>query len=101
MIECITLSVASATGRELEGVNGKWKVMIVWVVDKEPVDDIFLKAFGFVAFGNFGTSFTSCFTFFDACCLGEDIVIHFNVVDDNSPFSVGVDCTKWSDVSCF
>lgn len=76
MIECVSPDVASTGGRELEGFDGEWEVRIVWVVDKESVDDIFLDTLGFVTWGDQGASITRCLALLQASGLSEDVVVH-------------------------
>ena len=44
------VSIVAGTGRwQLEGLDGKWEVLIIWIVDQESVVDVLLETLGLVA----------------------------------------------------
>lgn len=75
--------------------------MIIGIIDQKSVIDGFLQALGFVALWYEGTGASSCGTFFNTGCLSQSFVMSFNVVNNNSPFSVGIDGSQWLDVGGF
>ena len=60
-----------------------------------------MQALGFVALGYEGTGAASCGTFFNTGGLSQSFVMSLNVVNNNSPFSVGIDGSQWLDVGGF
>jgi len=44
--------VTSASRWKLEAVDGEWEVLVIWIVDQEPVVDALLEALGLVALWN-------------------------------------------------
>ena len=57
------LSVEASTGgRQLERLNGEGEVLVVGVVDEEPVVDALLQTLGLVTRGHQRTRLTSCLT---------------------------------------
>jgi len=75
--------------------------MIVGIIDQKSVIDGFLQALGFVALWYKGTGDSSCGTFFNTGGLSQSFVMSLDVVNNNSPFSVGIDGSQWLDVSGF
>jgi len=90
--------VASASGWELEAVDGEWEVVIIWIVDQEPVVDVLLETLGLVAFWNQWAGGSGGGALLNAGSLGEGLVVGLDVVDDDPPLAVDVDGTKGLDV---
>jgi len=90
--------VAGAGGWELEAVDGEWEVLIIWIVDQEPVVDVLLDALCLVAFGHQWASRSGGGTLLDASGLGQGLVVGLDVVDDNPPLAVDVDGAQGLDV---
>ena len=43
------VSIIAGTGRwKLEGLDGEWEVLIIWIVDQESVVDVLLETLGLV-----------------------------------------------------
>ena len=75
--------------------------MIIGIIDQKSVIDGFLQALGFVALWYEGTGASSCGTFFNASGLSQSFVMSLDVVNNNSPFSVGIDSSQWLDIGSF
>jgi len=90
--------VAGAGGWELEAVDGEWEVLIIWIVDQEPVVDVLLDALGLVAFGHQWASRSGGGALLDASGLGQGLVVGLDVVDDDPPLAVDVDGAQGLDI---
>jgi len=90
--------VAGARGRQLESLNGEGEVLVIGVVDEEPVVDALLEALGLVAGGHQGASLASRGALLDPGGLGECLVVGLHSVHDHSPLAVGVDRPEGHDV---
>jgi len=101
MVEGVSTNVASTASVELEGFNGEWEVLIIWVIDEETMDNGLLKALGFITRGDNWAGISSSGAVFYSGGLREMIVVDLNIVDDDPPLVAGVDGSEWSDVSCF
>jgi len=101
VVEDVSTNEASAARVKLEGFDGEWEVLIIWVVDEESVDNGLLEAFGLVTWRDEGAGIASCCAVFNSGGLGKMIVIDLNIVDDNSPLVACIDGPEWSDISCF
>merc|ERR1712183_1078502 len=101
MVKGVSTNETSTASMELEGFDGEWEVLIIWVIDEEAVYYGLLKASGFVTWGDDGTTFSSCSAVFHSGGLCEVIIVHLDVVNNDSPLVAGVNSSEWSDVSCF
>jgi len=90
--------VASAGRWQLKGLDGEGEVLVIRVVDQEPVVDALLQALGLVAGGHQGTCVAGRGTFLNPGGLSEGFVVRLDAVDDNSPLVVGVNGTQGLDV---
>jgi len=88
-------------GWELEGLHSEGEVLIIGIIYQEAVVDVLLQALGLIALRYKRTSITRSQTFLNTGSLGESLVMSFNVVDNDSPFTFSVDGTKRSDVGSF
>jgi len=70
MVISIGSVVTSTGGRKLEGLDGEGEVLVIGIIDKEPVVDVFLKTLGLIACWNKGTSRSWGGALLDSCCLG-------------------------------
>jgi len=94
----IVAIVAGTGGWKLEGLDGEWEVLIIWIVDQESVVDVLLETLGLVAWRHKRTGVSSSGTFLDTSSLGQSLVVSLDSVDDNPPLSVGVDGSPGLDV---
>jgi len=85
-------------GWELECLHSEGEVLIIRIIYQEAVVDVLLQAFGLIALRYKGASITRSQTFFNTGGLGESFVVSFNIVDNDSPFTLSVDGTKRPDV---
>lgn len=93
-------SIVAGTGRwQLECLDGEWEVLVIRIVDKESVVDGLLETLSLVTGGNKGTSFASCGALLDTSGLGKSFIMCLNSVNNDSPFSISIDSTKWLNVS--
>jgi len=90
--------VAGARGRQLESLNGEGEVLVIGVVDEEPVVDALLEALGLVAGGHQGASLAGRGALLDPGSLGESLVVGLHAVHNHPPLAVGVDCPEGHDV---
>ena len=90
--------VAGARGRQLESLNGEGEVLVIGIVDEEPVVDALLETLGLVAGGDKRASLTSSGAFLNPGGLGECLVVGLHAVHDHSPLAVGVDRPEGHDV---
>jgi len=97
----ISAVVAGACGRQLESLDGEGEVLVIGVVDEEPVVDALLEALGLVAGGHQGASLASRCTLLDPRGLGECLVVGLHSVHDHPPLAVCVDRPEGHDVSSF
>ena len=89
---------ATARGGKSEILNGEWKVSVVRVEDEETVEDVLLNAFGIVTGRDERTFFAGSIALLDAGVLVEFVAVRLDLVDNNTPLTFGVDCTKWLNV---
>jgi len=101
MVKGVSTNETSTASMELEGFDGEWEVLIIWVIDEEAVYYRLLKTSGFVTWGDDGATFSSCSAVFYSGGLCEVIIVHLDVVNNYSPLVAGVNSSEWSDVSCF
>ena len=90
--------VAGASRWQLEGLDGEWEVLVIGIVDQEPVVDVLLEALGLVAGRDEGAGLSSSGALLNAGGLGESLVVSLHSVDDNPPLSVSVDGSPGLDV---
>ena len=91
--------VAGAGGRQLEALDGEREVVVVRIVDQEPVVHRLLDALGQVALWDKGAGGSRSQTLFHPGSLAQLLVVGFHVVDDNPPVAFGVDGSKGPDVA--
>jgi len=90
--------VAGAGRWQLERLDGEWEVLVIGVVDQEPVVDVLLETLGLVTWGNEWAGLPSSGALLNTGGLGESLVVGLHSVDDNPPFTVGVDGSLGLDV---
>ena len=83
--------VAGAGRGQLEGLDGEWEVVIIGVVDEEPVVDGLLEALGLVALWDQGAGGAGGGALLDPCGLGQGLVVGLDLVDHDPPLAVDVD----------
>jgi len=98
VVNCVGTKETSAAGWELEGFHCEGEVLIIRIVYQESVVDVLLQAFGFITLRYKRTGITRSQTFLNTGGLGESLVVSFNIIDDNSPFTLSVDGAKRLDV---
>ena len=98
MVDGVGTKETGAAGWELESFHCEGEVLIIGIIYQESVVDVLLQAFGLIALRYKRASITRSQTFLNTGGLGESLVVSFNVVDDNSPFTLSVDSTKRLDV---
>jgi len=98
VVNCVGTKETGTAGWELESLYCEGEVLIIGIVYQESVIDVLLQACGFIALGYKGTGIARGQTFLNTGGLGKSLIVSFNVVDDNSPFALSVDSTKWLDV---
>jgi len=91
--------VASTSRWELECLDGEGEILIVSIIDKEPVVDGLLKALSLVTGRHQGTSLSSSGALFNTSSLGKSLVVSLYSVNNNSPLAISVDSTQGLDVS--
>ena len=94
----IVTIVAGAGRWQLESLDGEGEVLVIWVVDKEPVVDVLLETLGLVAWGDKGTGLSGGGALLNTGSLGQGLVVGLHSVDDDSPFPGGVDGSPGLDV---
>jgi len=99
MVDGVGAQETSTAGGKLEGLDGEGEVLIIGVVDKEAVVDGLLQTLGLVALRHQRTCIGGSETLFDACSLSESLIMGIDIVDNDTPFSLGVEGTKGPDVS--
>jgi len=90
--------VAGTGGWQLERLDGEWEVLVIRIVDQEPVVDVLLETLGLVAWRDERAGLSGCGTLLNTGGLGESLVVSLHSVDDNPPFTVGVDGSLGLDV---
>jgi len=98
VVDGVGTKETGAASWELESFHCEGEVLIIGIIYQESDIDALLETFGLIAFRNKRASITRSQTFLNTGGLGESLVVSFNVVDDNSPFSLSVDSTKRLDV---
>lgn len=73
--------------------------MVIGIIDQESVVDGFLQALSFITLGNKRTSGSGGGALLDTGSLGKSFVMCLNSVNNDSPFSISIDSTKWLNVS--
>lgn len=94
----ISTIVTGTSRRKLERFNGEWEVLIIRIIDKEPVIYVLLKAFGLIASRNKGACITSCCAFFNAGSLRQSLVVRFDTIDNDPPFTSCIDGPEGHDI---
>lgn len=89
---------AGAGGRQLEAVDGEGQVLIIGIVDEEPVVDGLLDALGLVALRDEGALGAGSGAGLDSGGLGEGLVVSLDMVDDDLPIAVDVDGPQGLDI---
>ena len=93
------VAIVAGTGRwQLEGLDSEGEVLVIWVVDQEPVVDVLLETLGLVAWGDQGAGLSGSGALLDTGSLGQGLVVGLHSVDDDSPFPGGVDGSPGLDV---
>jgi len=86
---------------ELECLHSEGEVLIIRIMYQEAVVDVLLQTLGLIALRYKWASITRSQTFFNTGGLGESFVVSFNIIHNDSPFTLSVDGTKRSDVGSF
>jgi len=90
--------VAGAGRWQLERLDGEWEVLVIGVVDQEPVVDVLLETLGLVTRRDEGTGLSGGGALLNTGSLGQGLVVGLHAVDDDSPFPGGVDGSPGLDV---
>jgi len=90
--------VAGASRGKLEGLDGEWEVVIIGVVDEEPVVDGLLQTLGLVAFRHKWAAGSSSGALLNAGGLGQGLVMGLDLVHNDPPLAVDVDSPLGLDV---
>jgi len=98
VVDGVGTKETGAAGWELESFHCEGEVLIIGIIYQESDVDALLETFGLIALRHKRASITRSQTFLNTGGLGESLVVSFNVVDDNSPFTLSVDSTKRLDV---
>jgi hypothetical protein len=93
-------SIVAGTCRwQLECLDGEGEVLIIGVIDKEPVVDGLLETLGLVTGRHKGARLSSSCTLLNTSSLGKGLIVSLHSVNNNSPLAVSVDSTKRLNVS--
>ena len=90
--------VAGAGGGKLEGLDGKGEVLVIGVIDQEPVVDVLLETLCLVTRGHQGAAVSGGGALLDSGGLTQGLVVGLDSVDDDPPLAVGVDGAQGLDV---
>lgn len=93
--------ITSTSRRKFEAIDGEWKILIIWIIDKESVVNGFLETLGFIAFWNQWASGSRCCALLNSCSLCQGFVMSLDCVNNDSPFSMNINGTKRLDVGGF
>ena len=88
----------TARSGQIKVLNDKWKVAIIGIEDKETMKDIFLNALGVVTRWNQWAFFTGSVALFNTGVLIKLVAVRLDMVDNNSPFTLGIDGSHRLDV---
>ena len=91
--------VAGAGGWQLECFNGKGEILIIGIIDKEPVVDGLLETLGLITGWHKRARLSSSCALLNTSSLGQGLVMSLHSVNNNSPLAVSVDSTKRLNVS--
>jgi hypothetical protein len=91
--------VTGTSGRQLEALDGEGQVLIISIIDQEPVVDGLLQALGLVALWHQGTGGAGGGALLHTGGLGQGLVVSLDVVDDDSPLAMNIDGPQGLDVS--
>jgi len=91
--------VAGAGGWQLECFNSEGEILIIGIIDKEPVVDGLLKTLCLVTCGHKGARLSSSGALLNTSSLGQGLIVSLHSVHNNSPLAIGVDGTKRLNVS--
>ena len=94
----IVTIVAGAGRWQLEGLDSEWEVLVIGVVDQEPVVDVLLQTLGLVAWRDERARLSGSGALLNTGSLGQGLVVGLHSVDDDSPFPGGVDGSPGLDV---
>ena len=90
--------VAGAGGGKLEGLNGEGEVLVIGVIDQEPVVDVLLETLGLITRGHQGAAVSGGGALLNPGGLTQGLVVGLDSVDDDPPLAVGVDGAQGLDV---
>lgn len=85
--------ITSTSRRKFEAIDGKWKILIIWVIDKESVVNGFLKTLGFITFWDERASRSRSCALLNPCSLSQGFVMSLDSVNNDSPFAMNIDST--------
>ena len=94
----IVTIVAGAGRWQLESLDSKWEVLVIGVVDQEPVVDVLLQTLGLVAWRDERARLSGSGALLNTGSLGQGLVVGLHSVDDDSPFASSVDGSPGLDV---
>ena len=90
--------VAGAGGGKLEGLDGKGEVLVIGVIDQEPVVDVLLETLCLVTRGHQGAAVSGGGALLNPGGLTQGLVVGLDSVNDDPPLAVGVDGAQGLDV---
>jgi len=96
-LDVVTI-VAGAGRWQLEGLDSEGEVLVISVVDQEPVVDVLLETLGLIAGRDEGTGLSGGGALLNTGSLGQGLVVGLHSVDDDPPFPGGVDGPPGLDV---
>ena len=96
-LDIVTI-VAGAGRWQLECLDSEGEVLVIRVVDQEPVVDVLLETLGLVTRRDEGTGLSGGGALLNTGSLGQGLVVGLHAVDDDSPLPGGVDGSPGLDV---
>ena len=90
--------ITGTGGGQLEGLDGEGEVLVVGVIDQEPVVDALLETLGLIAGGHQRASLPRGGALLNPGCLGEGLVVGLDSIHHHPPLAVSVDCPQRLDV---
>jgi hypothetical protein len=91
--------IAGAGGGQLEGLDGEGEILVVGVVDEEPVVDVLLETLCVVAGGDERTGLPGREALLDPRGLGQSLVVRLHSIHHDPPLAGSVDCPEGHDVA--
>lgn len=92
-------TVVTGAGRgKLERLDGEGEVLVVGVVDEEPVIDVLLKTLSLVAGGDERTRLSCSGALLNSSGLGKSLVVCLDTIHYHSPLAISIDCPERHDI---